>query len=185
MNLTKADVARLGRKALQPRREPAEVLAVFVPGKLVNTKNARLHHMAESRYKRGWRDAVAQALFEAGWHRVLQSPPTPLLPGTKLVVLGGGFDGDVPTSGKAAKRITFFANTHLKLDTDGLQVALAPVRDALIECGVIWGDAPKDGNEFVYEQRIDRARRGVEIRVKLRATPVSESASAGRGAEAT
>ena len=168
MNITAAEAKALGRRAEQPVKAPGELLAIFVPGKLVNTKNARLHHMAESRYKRGWREAVAQSLLEAGWQRVLQSPPTALTFGTKLVVLGGGFNGQVPTSGYYPKRVSLLATTAKAMDTDGLQVALAPVRDALIECGVINGDAEKDGHRFVYSQQINRARRGVEIRVRLR-----------------
>ncbi len=158
----------LGRKREQPVKGPGELLALWVPGKLVNTKNARLHYMAESRYKREWREAVAQALFEYGWFRCLQSAPTALVPGTKLVVLGGGFNGETPTSNKARKRVCFRASTAKAMDDDGLAVSLAPVRDALIECGIISGDAVGDGHEFLYSQKVDRARRGVEIRVSLR-----------------
>jgi hypothetical protein len=54
------------------------------------------------------------------------------------------------------------------MDGDGLQAALKPIRDALIDCAVLHSDAPDSGHEFVYTQRIDRARRGCEIRVSLR-----------------
>ena len=66
------------------------------------------------------------------------------------------------------KHVEFLASTWGTLDDDGLALSLAPVRDELIACGVISGDAPRDGHEFVYSQKIDRIRRGVEIRVRLR-----------------
>lgn len=168
MNLTRADVARLGRKTVQPVRAPGELLAIFVGGKLVNTKNARLHWRAESTYKREWRERVAQGLLEAHWGALrgtfALSPenkatcPSDCAPWSHVPV--------VP------KVVTFAARTHHRMDSDGLQVALAPVRDALIDCGVIHGDADKHGHEFVYVPSvIDRARRGVEIRVSLRKEP--------------
>lgn len=172
MNLTKDQVKVLDRKREQPTREPGELLAVWVSGKLVNTKNRRLHWKSESRYKRTWREAVAMALFEAGWHRLLQSPPTPLVPGMKLIVLGGGFDEQVAIPGKAPKRIVIRANVHGLMDSiDGLRVACAPIVDELKSCGVISDDADKHGHLIEYAQRIDRAHRGVEIRVSLLRTP--------------
>jgi hypothetical protein len=148
MNLTREEAKALGRRAQQPTKAPGEILAIWVPGKLVNTKNARLHYMAESRYKREWRERVALAMWESR-HLILDCLGEP---------------AEVP------KRVVFAARTYHKLDSDGLQVALAPVRDALIEYGVIHGDADKHGHEFIYlPSVIDRARRGVEIRVSLRA----------------
>lgn len=146
-SLTRADLTALGRRAQQPRREANELLAVFVAGKLTNPLNAGWAWEAKSgrRYKREWKERVALVLLEAEW---------PLRLGR-----------DEP------KRVTFLAHTWSAMDGDGLQAALKPCRDALVECGVISGDADRDGHEFVYAQRVDRARRGVEIRVSLRANP--------------
>lgn len=149
MNLTRDQVKLLGRRAQQPKAAPGELVAIFVNRPLVNTKNARLHPMAEHRYKSGWREAVALALLEAGW---------------KL----GGSD--------APKRIHFVCRVAQRMDSqDGLRVACAPIVDALGECGVLTGrrekpgrgDEDERGHQFTYEQVIDRARRGVEIRVRL------------------
>jgi len=159
-SITSAEAKALGRRAAQPVKGPGELLAVFVPGKLVNTKNARLHYMAESRYKRGWRERTTLAVFEADLWRQSQSTFFP------------GWD-------HTPKRITFAARTHGKLDSDGLQVSLAPVRDAMIQCGVIHDDGPDSGHVFDYlPSVIDRANRGVTIRVSLRPTPTPGGAGA-------
>ena len=147
-SLTPAEAKMLGRRAQQPVKAPGELLAIFVAGKLVNTKNARLHYMAESRYKRGWRERVALALFEhLGQHEYTRHK---------------WYDATTP------KRIAFLASTAKAMDDDGLAVSIAPVRDALIQCGVIHSDAPDSGHEFTYAQQIDRAHRGVTIRVSPR-----------------
>jgi hypothetical protein len=41
-----------------------------------------------------------------------------------------------------------------------------PIRDALVECGLLHSDAPDSGHIFVYHQVVDRAHRGVEIIVE-------------------
>jgi hypothetical protein len=156
-SLTRAEAAALGRRADQPVKAPGELLCVFVGGALVNGKNqSRGWQMkAWGRYKREWKERVAQALLEIGWRRVLHGPPTPLLPRTTLVVQGGGFVN------------SFVIDARLPI---------VPIRDALVECGVVSGDAERDGHLWEYAQKIDRAHRGVTIRVSLR--PPRE----GRGA---
>ena len=154
MNVSRAEYAALQRKRGQPVKAEGELLAVWVPGKLVNTKNARWYWRRETEYKQQWKERVALALLECGWMR-----------------------GILPVAAPSSlKHVSFLAHTRNAMDTDGLEVALAPVRDALAECGVITGkreragrgDAPRDGHEFTYTQRIDRTHRGVEIRVSLR-----------------
>jgi hypothetical protein len=177
-SLTRAEAAALGRRADQPVKAPGELLCVFVGGALVNGKNqSRGWQMkAWGRYKREWKERVAQALLEIGWRRVLHGPPTPLLPRTTLVVQGGGFVNSFVIDARLPKRVTFEAHTRNAMDSDGLQLAIVPIRDALVECGVVSGDAERDGHLWEYAQKIDRAHRGVTIRVSLR--PPRE----GRGA---
>ena len=154
-SLTREEAKALGRRAQQPTRAPGELLAIWCSGNLVNTKNARLHHMAEYRYKRGWNERVALALLEAGWK------PTPL----PALVPG------------LPKRVEFLCHVRNRMDSqDGLRVACAPILDALGQYGVLTGqlerpgrgDEDARGHEVVYGQVIDRARRGVEIRISLR-----------------
>jgi hypothetical protein len=146
VNLTKADAAMLGRRLEQPRLAPRELVAIFVRGKLVNTKNARLHWKNEARYKREWRERVAEVLLETGWRN----------PG--------------PEQAAIPKCVLLLGNVHGLMDEhDGLRVACAPIVDALQQAGVIHSDAPDSGHVFGYAQRIDRGQRGVEIRVSRRA----------------
>lgn len=154
-NITRGEVARLGRKRQQPVKAEGELLAVFCAGKLVNPLNASAWGWQKrSRLARKWKDAVALMIYEARWDF-----------GSKWVQKRE----EAWAPAKVPKRVHFLANTGGRMDSDGLQAALKPVRDALVECGVISGDADKDGHQFVYAQRIERAQRGVTIRVSLRA----------------
>lgn len=121
---------------------PGDIVVLFVPGILKNTKNARLNHWAEHRYKSQLREKTAHALLEAGW-QLRQRGYSPAAP----------------------KVVRFYARVRNLMDDDGLAVSLAPVRDELISCGVISGDAKRDGHVFLYDQVIDRTWRGVEVRV--------------------
>lgn len=141
----------LGRRQAQPVRAEGELLAVWVSGKLVNTKNARLHHMAEHRYKAGWRERVAMALLEAGWH-------------TSSARIGGV----APYWPTTPKAISIACNVHALMDSvDGLRVACAPITDALKQCGVIDDDKDASGHSFTFTQELNRERRGITIRVAL------------------
>jgi hypothetical protein len=154
-SITRADAAMLGRRLEQPTRAPRELLAIFVRGNLVNTKNARLHWKNESRYKRGFRERVAEVLLETGWRN----------PG--------------PEQAAIPKCVLLLCNVHGLMDEhDGLRVACAPIVDALQQAGVIHSDAPDSGHVFGYAQRIDRGHRGVEIRVSRRA-PHEKSGAPG------
>ena len=153
MNLTRADVALLGRRALQPAREGAELLALFVAGKLVNTKNARLHWGTEAKYKAGWRDAVAQVVLEASARQ-------------PLTVVWLRHNPAIP------KRVTLHATVPRELDPDGLIVALAPALDGLgarFGVGFLHDDRASAGHLVEYGQTVDRkASAGVRIGVSLR-----------------
>ena len=142
--LTREEAKALGRRAQQPTLGPGELLAVWVPGKLRNMTNRRVHWRTDADYRKRWKERTALSIWEA-------------IHGTGTV--------RVP---RQPQRVAFMAGVHQAFDSDGLQDALKPVRDALVECGVISGDADRDGHEFVYSQVIDRARRGVEVRVSLR-----------------
>ena len=140
--LTREEAKALGRRAQQPTRAPGELIAVWVSGKLVNPLNASAWGWQKrSRTAKAWKERTAAALLETPYFYCRR---------------GEG------------RRVAFLAHVHNRFDGDGLQAALKPVRDALVECGVISGDADRDGHEFIYTQVIDRARRGVEIRVSLR-----------------
>ena len=144
-SLTREEAATLGRRAQQPTRAPGELLAIFVAGALSNPMNATWGHWKRRRWAATWKQRVADVLLDV---RTTAR--------TWVIVPDG------------PKRVAFLAHVHNRFDGDGLQAALKPVRDALVECGVISGDADRDGHEFVYSQVIDRARRGVEVRVSPR-----------------
>lgn len=142
MRISVDELAALKRRRGQPVREPGELLAVFVSGRLLNPLNASAWIWQKRvRYAKGWKARVAGAVLESGYKAG-------------------------PATMAWRKRVRFLASTHNRMDSDGLQAALKPVRDALMECQIITGDADKDGNVFEYAQKIDRTRRGVEIRVE-------------------
>ena len=152
MTVTREDYAALLARKNRERdrlvKGPGELLAVFVAGKLVNPLNASAWGWQKrSRLAKTWKERTAVALFEAGET-------------IRCDVCGYG-----SVRSLTPKRVHFLALTWNTMDSDGLQASLKPVRDSLVQCGVIHSDAPDSGHEFVYEQRIDRARRGVEIRV--------------------
>jgi len=157
--ITKEQAAALGRKAQQPKREAGELLAVFVPGPVKNPLNGSHGHWTKrARWAKGWRDKTSQAVLEG----------VPLYRcSTNGLVLG-----DVRVIPETPKRVVFLARTHNRMDDDNLRAALKPCRDGLRDMRVIHDDDPRSGHEFVYTQTIDRAHRGVEIRVTLRDTPV-------------
>lgn len=144
--ITEEDLRRLKAKAARPtpKMGPGDVVVCYVPGILKNTKNARMNHWTEHKYKSKFREKTAHALLEAGW-RSFQQGQDPATP----------------------KTVRFYARVRNLMDDDGLAVSLAPVRDELISCRVISGDAQRDGHRFVYEQVIDRTWRGVEVRVSM------------------
>lgn len=153
VSLTPAEEKALGRKREQPVKNPGELFAVFVRGRLVNPLNERhdTPYFAgkHARYKRQWKERIVLALLEAGW-RV--SPY-----GAKAVAA-------VP------KLIGFLACVPKAFDADGLRAAMKPFPDALKDCGVIADDRDSSGHQFVYAQEVKRGAtiHGVTIRVRVR-----------------
>lgn len=143
-SFSRAEIRAALDRLEQPKRQPDELIHIFVHGRLINGKNQSQgwQQKAWGRYKRDWKDSVFNVLLAT---RTLF--PSML-------------------SATTPKTVAFICRTHGQMDDDGLALACAPIRDALTEAGVISGDAPRDGNSFVYSQRIDRTHRGVEIVVK-------------------
>ena len=149
--LTVAQVKRLGLKHDQPKREPGELIACFARGRLVNGKNASRgwQMKAWGRYKRVWRAQTLDALLMANADR------GPIARG----------------SDATPKVVTFHAIVPSRFDSDGLALACAPIRDALITAGVIDDDRDSAGHSFTYTQEARRKAGtvyGVFVRVKLR-----------------
>jgi len=165
---------KIGRVVVQ--KAEGEILAIFVPGKLRNPLNGLKHWRAEKRYRREWHEAVANALLVARWDKAR----TDLALGPHIV---GIQNHETPWDyvPKIPKRVVIVAQTFNRMDRDGYYAALKPVIDALTINGVIHDDAePVNGVGHIIEcsQRIDRAHRGVEIRVSLRPTPTPGGAGA-------
>lgn len=114
---------------------------IFIPGRLVNPLNGAWGHWStQAAYRTGWHRATAAVLSHAaGWTR---------------------HEAAVP------KRVTLRCRMWNRMDSDGLQAACKPIRDALVTAGVVSGDAERDGHQWAYEQVVDRACRGVRITVE-------------------
>ncbi len=120
-------------------------LLVWVPGIIRNPLNHTWHWAKRRRWAREWRDTT---------HLVLTSRRN-------------GTGRDWWTVDLAVpKQVTFTAHLWNRLDTDGLQAALKPVRDAL-QGIVIQHDGPACGHTFIYDQVIDRTTGGIEVKVEL------------------
>jgi hypothetical protein len=72
-------LARKSRARQQPERQAGELLAIFVPGRLVNPLNAHAWGWRKrSRTAKAWKERVAVALLEDDWGRVaLRFGPAP------------------------------------------------------------------------------------------------------------
>jgi hypothetical protein len=122
-------------------------LEVWIPGAVVNPLNESAWGLWKHRRRmKGLRETAAMHLWAAirqtGWR--------------------------LPAS--APKRITFARVGRNLMDSDGLQAACKPYRDALMDMAVIDDDRPRAGHTFVYQQDMNRARgavAGVTIRVAL------------------
>ena len=128
-------------------RRRAALLVVDVPGALRNPINGSWGHWrTHARAEASWRSRTAQRARVA----VLLRPGPRLEPQTP-------------------KALTFTVYTANAWDDDeGLNAACKPVRDGLIDGGVIHGDGPAHGHTFAYRQTMARGRRGVEILVEAR-----------------
>lgn len=149
--VTAAELRRLGLKYEQPAPRPGEILACFARGRLVNAKNKGLGWQLKAwgRYKREWKERVYDALL-------MNCDP---VQGTGRAV-----------AAHAPKSVTFHAIVPSKMDSDGLALACAPIRDALIDAGVIDDDRDSSGHIFEYTQEAKRKNvvHGVTVRVRLR-----------------
>ena len=122
--------------------KPADSLTVFVPTRLVNPTNERVHWTARAKRAKAQRDAVAVAVFFALRNaRITAKPSTP-------------------------KTIEFVAHVARRFDTDGLVAALKSVRDGLQDCRLIDTDGPSSGHTFAYGQLVKKPL-GVTITVRL------------------
>ena len=151
--LTVAQATRLGLRYEQPARAPDELVACFVRGRLVNGKNQSRGWQLKAwgRYKREWKERTADAfLMTAGadrmWGRVPQIDP------------------------RAPKLVTFHAIVPSAMDSDGLALACAPIRDALKTAAIIDDDRDSAGHVFEYTQEAKRKGvvHGVVVRVRAR-----------------
>lgn len=116
---------------------------IFVPGPLRNPKQGSRGHWAKhQRWVNSWRDRTAERLRVA----LLVEKPRPRL-----------VDPRVP------KRVHFLAVTANAWDDDNIVVGMSPMRDALKQAGIIHDDSKASGHTFTYDQKIDRANRGVLI----------------------
>ena len=119
-------------------------LTVFVPGKLVNPLNARMHWAAQARWAKNWRRTTA------------------LIVGDMMKRAAWREDATVP------KRVTFIAHVARLMDRDGVIAALKPAVDGLRDARLIHDDDPVSGHEFGDPvQVVDRKGRGVEITVTV------------------
>jgi hypothetical protein len=132
----------------EQRRRRDALLTVFVPGPLRNPQNG-------PRGRTWW----AQAAVTAAWRgRTAQRARVAVLmrPGPRI-------------ESQTPKALTFTVYTARAWDDDeGVNAACKPVRDGLIDGGVIHGDGPESGHTFTYRQTIGPGRRGVDIIVEAR-----------------
>ena len=165
MNITRGQAQSLGRKQQRPVRGPDDLIAVFVAGRLTNPMNelqsAPWFAGKHARYKRQWKERIAQALFEAGWRRRPRDA-------FGAICLPSGLGEMVFRD--ARKVIHFHATVPKKFDgIDGLRAAMKAFPDALKECGVVQDDRDSAGHVWEYHQTASRKLpAGVEIRVRLR-----------------
>jgi hypothetical protein len=123
---------------------PRDRIVFFVPGKLSNPLNGSWGSWRKHwRIARDWRERTVQyAACALDW--------TPLARGSE----------------RTPKRVTFRAHTARPWDEDNIRAAVKPLRDGLMNARLIHDDSPTSGHLFVYEQVVDRTRRGVEITVE-------------------
>ena len=129
-----------------------------MPGVLKNMANVRVHYMRKAEYAKDWRGRVklyvGQEMTRLGWRVAPEAP----------------------------KRVTLVAHVARTMDSGGLVRALKPCEDGLtpdrfvttkrgvqhyVGCGMLDDDAEARGHQFVRDQVVDRARRGVQITVEI------------------
>lgn len=139
---------REARAVLRGSEHPVPVgaLRILIPGAITNPLNgAHGHWTKKARWSGGQRARAQTLMLDARWRDGwLVRPEWP-------------------------KRIIFRAYVHNLFDSDGLQAAIKPIRDALKDMWIVDDDRPSAGHDFRYEQEISRgkaAQRGVEIIVQ-------------------
>lgn len=143
------------------RRPSLRATAIWLPGKLVNTKQkGNATWKAVAGYERGWRRRAFRsfdvAILTSGWAQAASTP----------------------------KRVTFLCRVFNRFDgDDGLRVAVSPIKDALQDAGFLNTDADRSGHRFDYRQMIERRLvRGVTVVVHVLADlpePLGEDALRG------
>ena len=145
MNITSAELAGLRHRQTrseQPRWQPGAPLVLCLRGNLENPLNATWGWRRRRSWATRWKERVFSALLEAGYRRGQIEPATP-----KLVVLEARL-------------------WNLMDSADNLRASLKPVVDALVEAGVLDGDADRCGHRFDYRQRIARRDRGLTLTIQ-------------------
>ena len=145
MNITSAELADLHHRQAhseQPRWRPGVSLVLCLRGNLENPLNATWGWRRRRSWATRWKERVFSALLEAGYRRGQIESATP-----KLVVLEA--------------RVW-----NLMDSADNLRASLKPVVDALVEAGVLDGDADRCGHRFDYRQRIARRDRGLTLTIQ-------------------
>ena len=159
--LTAAEVRGLGLKRQQPIKEPGELLAVFVPGKLRNPMNGSHGHWSKhARWAKTWRERAAWAIFESAYQGC----------GVVGVNMGRALLA-LEMQPEKPKLVTLHAVVPSRFDDDNLPPCCKPIRDALKDMGVVNDDRPSAGHVFTYTQEARRKAgtvHGVTVRVRLR-----------------
>ena len=146
MRITSADLVALRAKRAAPAVSSWRdgVLTLVVPGVLKNPLNQRWYHYTRLRWTRTWHEKTSGAILEAdsrqGWRIV-----------SALQCC-----------------VHFHAYVQRLFDSDGLQAALKPCRDALVVYRVLADDSVASGNLFDYEQVKSAGWRGVVVTVRAR-----------------
>lgn len=123
-------------------------MTVFVPGPLRNPLNGSHGHWSKHRaWAKDWRERTHHELWLA-----LRMQ----LPRVNAVRMDAAYAA-------RPKQVRFLACTYNAVDDDNLRAMLKPCRDALKDARIIHDDGPTSGHVFVYQQRIARVERGVEI----------------------
>jgi hypothetical protein len=119
------------------------ILEIFVPGTLRNPLNGSWGGWHKhAKLAKDWRERTATAIL------------------VKWIV--SGRPGRNP---RGAKAISFTAHVGRHWDDDNLPAAIKPIRDGLVDAGLIHSDAPDSGHTFTYAQCVDRNARGVKITI--------------------
>lgn len=121
----------------------APVVGFFVPAQLHNPLNGRRHWRTVARWAKDLRERSHLCALTAA----RLGPTLPYM---------------------YPKRVGLKAQTFNRFDQDGLRAALKPLVDGLVDAKLLAGDAPGHGNEFAYEQTINRKERGVWVTVAVR-----------------